>query len=53
MLKLEPWIDLFKFNKELLDDDYNKDQYLVVKNKSKSADGATVNYPPPLFLQDI
>ena len=42
MLKLEPWIDFFKFNKELLDDDYNPGQALVVKAKSKSADGTTV-----------
>lgn len=42
MLKLESWTDLFKFNKELLEDDYNPGQSLVVKGKSKSADGTTV-----------
>jgi hypothetical protein len=42
MLRLEPWVDFFKFNKELLDDDYNKDQAFVAKGKSKSADGTTV-----------
>jgi len=39
MLKLEPWIDFWKFNKELLEDDYNKDQSLVAKSKYKSSDG--------------
>jgi hypothetical protein len=42
MLKLENWGDLFKFNKELLDDDYNRDQSLVVKAKTKSIDGTSV-----------
>jgi len=28
MLKLEPWADFFKFNKELLEDDYNAGQAL-------------------------
>ncbi len=42
MLKLEGFADLFKFNKELLEDDYNPGQALVVKAKNKSADGTTV-----------
>ena len=42
MLKLENWGDLFKFNKELLEDDFNRDQSLVVKNKTKSTDGTSV-----------
>jgi len=41
MLKLEQWADLFKFSKEILDDDYNSGQRLVVKGKQKSADGST------------
>ena len=41
-LKLENWGDLFKFNKELLDDDYNRDQSLVVKAKTRSLDGLSV-----------
>ena len=41
-LKLENWGDLFKFNKELLDDDYNRDQSVVVKAKTRSLDGLSV-----------
>ncbi len=41
-LKLENWGDLFKFNKELLDDDYNRDQSVVVKAKTRSIDGLSV-----------
>lgn len=41
MLKLENWLDQFKFNKELFDDDYNHGQTLVIKAKNKSADGTT------------
>ncbi len=41
-MKLENWGDLFKYSKELLDDDYNHGQALVVKTKSKSDDGVTV-----------
>jgi len=43
MLKLESWGDVFKFNKELQEDDYNPGQALVVKLKTKSADGTTVS----------
>ena len=46
MLKLENWTDLFKFNKELFEDDYNPGQALVVKSKQKSLDGVTVRYTP-------
>ncbi len=42
MLKLEPWINFFKFNKELLDDEYNPGQAMVVKASTKSSDGTTV-----------
>jgi hypothetical protein len=37
------WEDLFKFNTELLTDDYNKGQALVVKTKAKSDDNVTVS----------
>ena len=43
MSKLESWGDLFKFNKELLDDDFNAGQKFVVKSKTKSADGLVVS----------
>lgn len=43
MLKLENWGDLFKYSKELLDDDYNHGQQLVVKAKNKSSDDVTVS----------
>ncbi len=46
MLKLENWSDLFKFNKELFEDDFNPGQALVVKSKQKSVDGVTVRYTP-------
>ncbi len=49
MLKLENWVDLFKFNKELLDDDYNPGQKAVFKNKLKSDDGTTVS-PSPILV---
>jgi hypothetical protein len=39
MSKLENWGDLFKFNKELLDDDFNAGQKFVIKAKRKSDDG--------------
>jgi hypothetical protein len=56
-LKLENWGDLFKFNKELLDDDYNRDQSVVVKAKTRSIDGLsviiTVIYQSELFYIGI
>ena len=45
MSRLENWGDLFKYNKELLDDDFNKDQSLVIKAKTKSLDATSVNLP--------
>ena len=42
MPSLVNWIDFNKFNKELLDDDYNPGQKFVVKAKTTSADGTTV-----------
>jgi hypothetical protein len=42
-MKLENWGDLFKYNKELLDDDYNHGQSFVLKTKSKGQDGITVS----------
>lgn len=36
---LEHWADMFRFNKELLDDDFTMDQNLTMKVKSKSTDG--------------
>lgn len=44
MLKLENWGDLFKYSKELLEDDYNHGQGLVVKTKSRSEEGSTVRF---------
>lgn len=44
MLKLENWTDMFKFNKELLEDDFNPGQALVVKSKQKSTDGISVSH---------
>lgn len=41
MLRLENWGDLFKYSKELLDDDYNHGQGLVIKTKSRSEEGST------------
>ncbi len=42
-MSLENWGDLFKYNKELLDDDYNHGSALVVKSKGKAQDGNTVS----------
>ena len=44
------WEDLFKFNTELLTDDYNKGQALVVKTKAKSDDNVTVSIGKSLLL---
>lgn len=43
MSRLENWGDLFKYSKELLDDDYNQGQAIVFKTKSKSEDGTAVS----------
>jgi len=45
MLKLENWGDLFKYNKDLLDTDYNAGQQLVVTTKQKADDATTVSLP--------
>lgn len=42
-MKLENFGDLFKYSKELLDDDYNHGQALVVKTKSRATDNVTVS----------
>lgn len=44
MSKLENWGDLFKYSKELLEDDFNRDQAVVIKTKSRSLDGSTVSH---------
>jgi len=41
-MKLENFGDLFKYNKELLEDDFNHGQALVVKTKSKASDNISV-----------
>ncbi len=47
MLKLEAWRDLFKFNKTVLDDDYNPGTKFQVKGNKKSTDGSAVCLRPP------
>lgn len=42
-MKLENFGDLFKYNKELFDDDFNAGQKVVIKAKTKSQDGCTVS----------
>lgn len=44
MSRLENWGDLFKYGKELLEDDYNQGQSIVLKTKSKSTDGTAVSF---------
>ncbi len=44
-MKVESWGDLFKYNKELLEDDYNHGQALVLKSKTKANDNVTVSLP--------
>jgi hypothetical protein len=43
MSKIENWGDLFKYNKELLEDDFNHGQGVVIKTKSKASDNVTVS----------
>ena len=43
-MKVESWGDLFKYNKELMEDDYNHGQGLIIKTKSKATDNVTVSY---------
>jgi hypothetical protein len=50
MPALENWGDLFKYGKELLDDDYNAGQALVVKTKTKSEDNVSVHFILSYFL---
>lgn len=45
MPNLVNWGDFHKYNKELLDDDYNHGQRFVVKMKQVSEDGKTVDLP--------
>jgi hypothetical protein len=44
MSKIESWGDLFKYNKELLEDDFNHGQGLVLKTKTKASDNVTVSW---------
>lgn len=44
MPSLVNWIDFNKYNKELLDDDYNAGQKFVAKFKQNSADGSQVSF---------
>ena len=45
-MKLETFGDLFKYNKELFEDDYNAGQKVVIKAKSKSTDATSVSIIP-------
>ena len=42
-MKLESFGDLFKYNKELFEDDFNPNQKVVIKLKSKSQDATSVS----------
>ena len=42
-MKLENFGDLFKYNKELFEDDFNPGQKVVIKIKSKSQDSTSVS----------
>lgn len=44
MPSLVNWIDFNKYNKELLDDDYNMGQKFVAKLKQTSLDGSQVRF---------
>lgn len=46
-MKLESFGDLFKFNKELFEDDYHHGQKVVIKAKTKSEDATSVSRLPP------
>lgn len=41
-MKLENFGDLYKYNKELIEDDYNHGQAFVLKTKSRADDNITV-----------
>ncbi len=43
MLRFECWSDLFKANKDILDEHWPTGQIFAFKSKSFSADGSTVN----------
>jgi hypothetical protein len=45
-MSLQNWGDLFKYNKELLEDDFNHGQALVIKTKTVAADKtvSTITY---------
>ena len=52
-MKVENWDDLFKFNNELISDDYNQGQALVIKTKAKATDNVTVSLPLFIHFQWI
>ena len=47
-MKLESFGDLFKYNKELFEDDFNAGQKVVIKAKSKSQDATSVSRYKPI-----
>ena len=50
-MSLQNWGDLFKYNKELLEDDFNHGQALVIKTKTVAADKTVSSISPlPGFL---
>ena len=50
-MKVENWDDLFKFNNELISDDYNQGQALVIKTKAKATDNVTVSLTLFIHIQ--
>ena len=52
MPSLVNWIDFSKFNKELMDDDYNHGQSFVTKVKMTSSDGKSVSLNSFNHLQE-
>ncbi len=42
-MSVPTWGDLYKYNKELFDDDFNAGQALVIKTKSAANDAAVRN----------
>ena len=46
-MRLENFGDLFKYNKELFEDDFNPGQKVVIKLKSKSQDATSVSAIQP------
>ena len=45
-MSLQNWGDLFKYNKELLEDDFNHGQALVIKTKTVAADKTVSSISP-------